>query len=347
MSETGSDDGTGEEWDEDGGEDRTPSGADRLPSVGQLRSTASVLGFVVLVVVVLPFVLFAVPQLAGANQSYVVLSGSMEPTISPGDVILASEVDPAAIETGDVITFERPGESTPTTHRVVEVTERDGERAFLTKGDANENVDQAAIPASQVEGRIPTLGGFMFVIPFIGHVVKFATTQLGFATIVVTPLLLLVISEIYGVVSATTTDSAAASSPDDSGDGADRSPGDAGQPVDSGEEAPDVDADGDAMVTLTPGELRLGAIVLAAFVVYCLWVVYQTRFTVWSVGVAASVTAAFVMVVGMYLGGRGGTDETPTPPSATDGGRVDTADPGETLDAGDDGQATEGGGSDE
>ncbi|TKX83266.1 hypothetical protein EXE43_25160, partial [Halorubrum sp. SS5] len=54
------------------------------------RRIANIVGLMILVAIVVPFVVFAVPQVVGADQSYVVLSGSMEPAMSPGDVIIVN-----------------------------------------------------------------------------------------------------------------------------------------------------------------------------------------------------------------------------------------------------------------
>lgn len=144
-----------------------------------LRRAAAVLGTLLLVALVAPFVVFAVPQLVGADHGFVVLSGSMEPAMSPGDVIIVDAG--GAIAVGDVITFQRGGD-VPTTHRVVDVV--DG--AYRTKGDANENTDAGLVEPAQVLGRV------VFVIPLMGYVVMWANTTTGFVLLVVVPLVVLV-----------------------------------------------------------------------------------------------------------------------------------------------------------
>ena len=70
----------------------------------------------------------------------VVRSGSMEPTIDTGSMILVKRIDAAEIRVGDVLAVERP-DHTRITHRVVAVEHR-GDTAELTmKGDANEDPD--------------------------------------------------------------------------------------------------------------------------------------------------------------------------------------------------------------
>lgn len=278
-----------------------------------LRRAANVVGLLVLLAVVVPFVLFAVPQLVGAQQSYVVLSGSMSPTLEPGDAILVERVEPTAIEEGDIVTFGRSSESTPTTHRVVEVVERDGGLAFRTKGDNNENVDPALVSPSQVRGRIASLGGQLLVIPQIGRVVLFAQTTLGFALLVVLPIVLLIGSEVWSFVASTrsgATDQSSAA-PSSGGDAAAEGSDTAG----SEEE--------EAAYTLAPTELRLAVVVGVLFVAYAVGVAYVVR-EVWAASIAASVATGVALLAGLYfLGGQSDDEETSTAiadPTVADGG---------------------------
>jgi signal peptidase len=164
--------------------EREPAPEEPGPATsGRARRIAAVLGFVLLVALVVPFVVFAVPQTVGADHGFVVLSGSMEPAISPGDVVIVAS-GPVAV--GDVITY-RTGNEVPTTHRIVE--EVDG--AYRTKGDANENADAGLVDPSQI------LGSVVVVIPLIGYVILWANTTVGFALLVVVPLVLLGTMEAY------------------------------------------------------------------------------------------------------------------------------------------------------
>lgn len=156
-----------------------------------LRQVAHGLGLLVLVAVVAPFVIYAVPAVVGAEHSFVVLSGSMEPALSPGDAVVVDETDPADIEEGDVITFARSSGDTAVTHRVVDVREEDGRPVFETKGDANDDPDRQPVPAENVVGSVA------LTIPMIGHVVQFTNTPLGFVALVLLPLGLLAATEAW------------------------------------------------------------------------------------------------------------------------------------------------------
>lgn len=149
------------------------------------------LGLVVLVAVVAPFAVYAVPQVVGATQSYVVLSNSMSPSIHAGDVVVVDSVDPATVEEGDVITYERNDELV--THRVIEVMTENGERTFHTQGDANEDPDPTPVPASAVVGVV------LFHVPLVGHVIAFGQTALGTVLLVIVPAVLLILNELYAL----------------------------------------------------------------------------------------------------------------------------------------------------
>lgn len=159
-----------------------------------IKTLANVLGIVLLIAVVAPFVVYAVPAVVGAEHSFVVLTASMTPAIAPGDVVIVDERDPNAIAEGDVITFVRGDNEVPVTHRVIGVTATAGETAFETQGDANEGPDASLVPAENV------LGVVAITIPYLGYVIQFADSPIGFALLVVVPFGLLVISEIWSFV---------------------------------------------------------------------------------------------------------------------------------------------------
>jgi len=71
-----------------------------------------------------------------------VLSGSMRPTFSPGDVAVTQAVPVGTLRVGDAISFYPPGQTTPVLHRIASIeTTRDGV-VITTRGDANTVNDQ-------------------------------------------------------------------------------------------------------------------------------------------------------------------------------------------------------------
>jgi signal peptidase len=100
---------------------------------------------------------------------YVVLSGSMEPTIKTGSLsFINKHVKYEKIKNEDIIAF-RMNDKTLVTHRVVEIT-KDG---FETKGDANEEKDGIITTESNYVGKN------IFWIPKVGYVIRIIQTTKG------------------------------------------------------------------------------------------------------------------------------------------------------------------------
>src|SRR5215471_7037876 len=119
---------------------------------------------VVLVSVAVLFLADEIPRLAGPTP-YTVRSGSMEPTLPKGSLIVVRHVDPHDIRIGTVVTFQvRSGDPEVATHRVVGAgTTVRGAHVYRTKGDANNAVDPAPVTDAQIRGRT------WYVVPYLGY----------------------------------------------------------------------------------------------------------------------------------------------------------------------------------
>jgi len=127
-----------------------------------------------------------IPSVAGFSP-VICLSGSMEPTFSAGDMILIRRTqDPAGLKEGDVICY-LTGEDIAVTHRIVQVTELDGQVRYVTRGDANDSADQLAVSSDRVEGVYTGLH-----IHKLGSLAMFMQTTTGMLLFIVCPLLALV-----------------------------------------------------------------------------------------------------------------------------------------------------------
>jgi signal peptidase len=81
------------------------------------------------------------------GQALTVMSGSMEPAIHTGDIVLTERVAPLDVKVGDVITFRSPErENRLLTHRVREITVEGDRVHFVTKGDAVNAPEQWNVP---------------------------------------------------------------------------------------------------------------------------------------------------------------------------------------------------------
>ena len=122
----------------------------------------------------------------------VILSGSMEPRLHAGGVVITRPAAAYMIVPGDIVTFHAPVTGKVTTHRVVE-TENSPSIRFRTMGDANEEPDPVMIPAESVLGKV------CFDIPYFGYLTRFVKTIPGLLLSLCLPGLVVIIVEIMKI----------------------------------------------------------------------------------------------------------------------------------------------------
>lgn len=105
-------------------------------------------------------------------RPYIVLSGSMEPGLKVGDMVVSKQVNENQIEIGDIITFKDTNGAT-ITHRVVDIIIKDGERLYQTKGDNNNSKDVGLISTKDI------IGKYTFKISGIGKFITKILTPTG------------------------------------------------------------------------------------------------------------------------------------------------------------------------
>lgn len=101
----------------------------------------------------------------------VVRSGSMEPTIATGAMVLVRTVPASQIRVGDVVAVERP-DHTRVTHRVVSVEHRGATASLVLKGDANQDPDPVPVVVTDA-------GRFVWTAPLLGRVGAFLSSARG------------------------------------------------------------------------------------------------------------------------------------------------------------------------
>ena len=151
-----------------------------LSGVLSVLLTAVLLGVLALVAAVV-----VVPK-AVDGAALTVLTGSMEPTYSPGDMIVVRGVKDAdrEVQVGDAVTFQ-PVSDDPAliTHRVISKSFSSSGTSFITRGDANGS-DDDPIVAAQIKGVV------MYSVPWVGHVSLWLGEKRGLAVTVVAVALL-------------------------------------------------------------------------------------------------------------------------------------------------------------
>ncbi len=129
----------------------------------------------------------------GEYKSFVVQSGSMEPVIMTGDIIVIKPSEEYFVN--ETITFTSLEERV-VTHRIVSIKEKEGNPLYSTKGDANRAEDEDMVQHSQVIGKV------VLVLPRLGFLVGFSKTKQGLFIMVLIPALILMLDQLLKIINA-------------------------------------------------------------------------------------------------------------------------------------------------
>lgn len=171
-----------------------------------LKRGATILVSMILWAVILLAALFAFTTLATRDNNLVanlagftplsVMSDSMSPTFNAGDLIIIRKCTPATLEEGDIITFHAiiNNEFALNTHRIAEIQNQNGARSYVTKGDNNVIADTHIIADGDIVGK------YVGRLPYFGKVVQFLSSSTGFLLVIVLPLLLFFVYQVYHLI---------------------------------------------------------------------------------------------------------------------------------------------------
>ena len=115
----------------------------------------------ILVAIVMLIAMFLMGMRLMGLNAYTVLSGSMEPQYSVGDLIYVKDVDPSEIQVGDAITFVMNEQLTVATHQVISIDEE--KQHFYTQGLANDTPDASPVHFKNLIGKP------VFSLPLLGY----------------------------------------------------------------------------------------------------------------------------------------------------------------------------------
>ena len=138
--------------------------------------------------VVLVFVLFPLLPIDNNYSLKMVLSGSMEPTIKTGSIIMVKPV--LDYQIGDIITYQYGRKARNlTTHRIIG---QKGEE-FITKGDNNNAADIHPIKKEQISGKV------LLIVPYAGYAANFAHSKFGVILLIFIPALFIIGNEVLKI----------------------------------------------------------------------------------------------------------------------------------------------------
>ena len=180
-----------------------------------MKKIAKIAGSIVVYITIIILVLFSllisissitaranngVPSVLGYSP-FSILTNSMEPTLCEGDYILVEECDEKALKKGDIVTFFTiiDGYKVVNTHRVVNVYNDNGIVRYQTQGDnkeTNPDPDETLLLSTDVIGKYTGIKFEKF-----GFVMQFLSGQLGFFLVILLPVLLFTIYQVYKLVS--------------------------------------------------------------------------------------------------------------------------------------------------
>lgn len=130
-------------------------------------------------------------------NAYVIVSGSMIPTIKINDAIVVKREEGIQLDIGDIITFSSQDPSYPSltvTHRIVgKQKAKNGNYIFRTKGDNNSIEDPSLVNEENIYGRV------ILKIPKLGYIRKFLMTSYGFICGIVIPSIAILIVDVFKI----------------------------------------------------------------------------------------------------------------------------------------------------
>ena len=143
----------------------------------------SIIKDIAIIVIGVVLIWFAVKVVFNVdNPFYVVSSGSMIPVLNVGDILIVKDGNTFnSLKVGDVIVFNRPqGGDRVIVHRIIEISDRFGEKVIVTKGDANDGI----IPGTDFPIREKDyLGSVAYTVPKVGLVLKYLNPPVNYVII--------------------------------------------------------------------------------------------------------------------------------------------------------------------
>ena len=122
---------------------------------------------------------------------------SMKPTFKSGDLIFIKKCDTSKLKEGDIITFHTiiDNQYALNTHRILKIEEMNGVRSYTTVGDNNNGIaDQHVISDGDIVGK------YIGHISNLGKVMDFLSSSMGFLIVIVFPMLLFFIYQVYNLI---------------------------------------------------------------------------------------------------------------------------------------------------
>ena len=146
--------------------------------MAKLKKILKIIFWVVLIIIAIYSLVIIVQKIFWKDRTpsffgyknFIVLTGSMEPKINIGDIVIIKETND--IKVNDIVSFKI--DNSIITHRVTDIRHDDENNlTFITKGDANNGYDNEILTLDDLEGK------YLFKIPKLGSLILFLQKPQG------------------------------------------------------------------------------------------------------------------------------------------------------------------------
>lgn len=117
------------------------------------------------------------------RRLYVIMSGSMEPTIMTKQAIITEEVNDPQV--GDVIAFGK--DDFITVHRIIKVYTEGDKKLYQTKGDNNNAEDKELVSKDIIKGKVK------YILPGVGEIILFLQQHLILLVVAIGALIIIIV----------------------------------------------------------------------------------------------------------------------------------------------------------
>lgn len=149
--------------------------------------------FIALLLGIAGLFLASMLPIPGNIEIKIVKSGSMEPTIMTGSIVVVKPQN--SYSKGDIVTFGADTRTQiPTTHRIIDIQGDFTSLSYVTQGDANEEQDQEPITQRDIIGKV------VLSVPYMGYILDFARQPLGFTLMIGIPAAIIILDEMVRIV---------------------------------------------------------------------------------------------------------------------------------------------------
>lgn len=138
--------------------------------------------------------LFVLSNTLWGFHAFIVTSGSMEPSIHTGSLVITQYNPPQSLKLGDIITFMPPiKEREFVTHRIIHIAQQQNLTLFKTKGDSNINQDTWTLAGGAIVGKVT------YTIPYVGYLFSFIKSKIGMVLFILLPAVIIGVNEVFAI----------------------------------------------------------------------------------------------------------------------------------------------------